>query len=198
MLETRHAARRSLPLDADLMSAASEPMGSVAIRPLLPEARFSLRLDPAEGTALGTICDFKLDIPINSRSARGARSVARLGPSEWFLLGPGGEAEAIAEHLRTALEGRAHALVDIGHRNVAIEVCGPRAPDVLNSGCPLDLANRAFPTGSATRTMMGKAEILLMRLDDAPTYRVECWRSFSRYVHDFLVEAAREFVPAAR
>ena len=40
---------------------------------------------------------------------------------------------------------------------------------------------------------MGKAEIVLMRLDDRPTYRVECWRSFASYVHGFLTEAAREF-----
>ena len=39
----------------------------------------------------------------------------------------------------------------------------------------------------------GKAEIVLMRLDDEPTYRVECWRSFAPYVLGFLNEAAREF-----
>jgi sarcosine oxidase subunit gamma len=72
-------------------------------------------------------------------------------------------------------------------------VSGRHAAEVLNSGCPLDLAEAAFPAGTATRTLLGKAEIVLMRLDDGPTYRVECWRSFAQYVHGFLLEAAREF-----
>jgi sarcosine oxidase, subunit gamma len=123
---------------------------------------------------------------------------ARLGPNEWLLLGPEHDEEALARQIEAALAGRLHALVDIGHGTAAVEVSGRHAPDVLNAGCPLDLANDAFPTGSATRTLLGKAEIVLMRLDDAPTYRVECGRSFARYVHDFLLEAAREFEAPAR
>ena len=45
----------------------------------------------------------------------------------------------------------------------------------------------------ATRTLLGKAEIILWRLHDAPAYRVECGRSFAPYVYAFLREAAREF-----
>ena len=72
---------------------------------------------------------------------------------------------------------------------------GRHASDVLNSGCPLDLAKSAFPTGTATRTLLGKAEVVIVRSDDAPTYRIECWRSFAGYVSAFLTEAAREFEP---
>jgi sarcosine oxidase, subunit gamma len=44
----------------------------------------------------------------------------------------------------------------------------------------------------ATRTLLGKCEIILGRTG-AETYRVECWRSYSAYVLGFLDEAAREY-----
>lgn len=117
-------------------------------------------------------------------------TIARLGPDEWLVLGP--EGRALEAHWSDALAGQAHSLVDISHRQVAIEVAGLRARDVLNGGCPLDLSDEAFPPGAATRTLLGKAEIVLIRADAALSYRVECWRSFAPYVYGLLSEVARE------
>ena len=99
--------------------------------------------------------------------------------------------------METALAGLHHALVDVGHARVALSVSGPRAADAINSGCALDLSPLAFPVGSATRTLLGKAEIVLARWDDVPAFEIECGRSFAAYVRDFLHEAGRQFrVPA--
>ena len=57
---------------------------------------------------------------------------------------------------------------------------------------PLDLDQAAFPVGMCTRTLFGKAEIVLWRkADDA--FRVEVWRSFAPYVLGCLGEACREY-----
>ena len=49
----------------------------------------------------------------------------------------------------------------------------------------------AFPVGACTRTVLAKIEIVLLRTaEDA--FRVECWRSFSHYVFEFLGEAAQD------
>jgi len=55
-----------------------------------------------------------------------------------------------------------------------------------------------FPTGAATRTLLGKAEIVLSRWDDVPTFEIECARSFAAYVRDFLQDAARQYRAPAR
>jgi sarcosine oxidase subunit gamma len=193
MLETKHAARRIPTLSKPLPIAEPHPGAGISIRSLPGEARFSLRLNEAAAKAVGEAAGFRLDIALNSRAGAAERSAARLGPNEWLLIGTEGDAEIIPGQIEAALAGHFHTLVDIGHRNVAIEVSGRHAAEVLNSGCPLGLDASAFPTGTATRTLMGKAEIVLMRLDDGPTYRVECWRSFAQYVLGFLNEAAREF-----
>lgn len=191
MLETKRAVRRTVAL-TERPSAAD----GVAIRALPVEARFSLRVDADAARAIGSAAGFRFDIPLNSCSGTDGRSAVRLGPNEWLLIAPDTDAEIVPSQIEMAFAGHFYALVDIGHRNVGIEVSGRHAADVLNSGCPLDLADAAFPTGAATRTLIGKAEIVLMRLDDTPTYRVECWRSFASYVHAYLAEAAREFEPS--
>ncbi|MGO4843124.1 sarcosine oxidase subunit gamma, partial [Rhizobiaceae sp. 2RAB30] len=79
----------------------------------------------------------------------------------------------------------------ISHRNVAISVTGPAAAASVNAGCPQDMSLTAFPVGAASRTILGKVEIVLLRTAE-DTFRVECWRSFSDYVFTFLSEAARD------
>ena len=108
------------------------------------------------------------------------------------MSGPEGEAAQIAVDVGAALAGLHHSLVDVGHHYAALSVSGPRAADVINSGCPLDLSRAAFPTGCATRTLLGKAEVILAKTDDLPTFEIACGRSFAAYVHEFLLEAARE------
>jgi sarcosine oxidase, subunit gamma len=185
MLERINAARR--------VSALADAASPAIIRPLPGAARFSLRLREEDAAAIGEAAGFSVDQRLNRFAARGERLSRRLGPNEWLLIGPEADGEAIAAEIAATLGERFHSLVDIGHRNVAIEVKGAHAADIINAGCPLDLFEASFPTGMATRTILGKAEIVLARTDDTPTFRVECWRSFASYVHDFLVEAARDF-----
>jgi sarcosine oxidase subunit gamma len=166
---------------------------TVVIRLLAPRARFSLRLDSSLLAAAREVAGLTLDIPINRCVAAAERRAMRLGPDEWLLCGPEGETPQMARDVEAALAGRQFSLVDVGHRHVALAISGPRAADVLNSGCPLDLSPLAFPAGHATRTLLGKCEVILCKTDDVPTFEIECGRSFAAYVHDFLLEAAREF-----
>jgi sarcosine oxidase subunit gamma len=189
MLETKIAARR-----AALRDAPVEAAGAVAIRPLKPAARFSFRMPEEAARQAGTVAGFALDRPMLTSAAAGERLSLRLGPNEWLFVGPEADAEAIAGEIEAALTGRFFSLTDVGHRNVGIAVSGPKAVAVLNAGCPLDLSDAAFPVGAASRTLLGKAEIVLVR-DGPESWRVECWRSFATYVQGFLAEAARDFMP---
>lgn len=164
----------------------------VAIKVLPAEARFSLRLPMADAAGLGEVADFLTAIALNRYAAKAQRWAARLGPNEWLLGGPAEQGETIAEAIESALVGRVHALTDVSHRQLAFEIAGAEAGAVINAGCPLNLSPTAFPAGSATRTLLGKVEIVLMRPSEAPTFRLEVWRSFAEYAHAFLTEAARD------
>ncbi|MSP05154.1 MAG: sarcosine oxidase subunit gamma [Acetobacteraceae bacterium] len=110
-----------------------------------------------------------------------------LGPDEWLLLTD----QTIPPRLIAALRIFPHALVDISHRQAAWRVAGPHAAALLNAGCPLDLHPRAFPEGACTRTLLGKAEIVLWRTTPE-SFHIEIGRSFIPYVMAFLHAAARD------
>jgi sarcosine oxidase, subunit gamma len=121
----------------------------------------------------------------------GTRAVLWLGPDEHLLLAPDGHLEAITATIERALGDHAHSLVDVGHRQVGISVHGPRAQWLLEAQCPLPLHLGDFPVGMCTRTLFGKAEIVLWRPAEH-AFRIEVWRSFASYVVDLLREIDRE------
>ena len=121
-----------------------------------------------------------------------------LGPDEYLLLDFAGGVPLPAASvgaLEQALAGVPHALVDISHRQFALQVSGPHAATILSGACPLDLDLTEFPVGMCTRTVLAKADIVLWRTrQDA--FHLEVWRSFAGYVTGILAEIAAEFYPS--
>lgn len=181
-----------LALEPALAAAVQWRGDGLSIEPVAQCARWSLRLPPASAERLQEVAGFRLAIDINRCSSGHDKLAARMGPDEWLLCAPADAAADLERLLTDALGQEPHALVDVGHRYVALAIEGPQTPVLLAAGCPLDLHPTAFTAGTATRTLLGKAEIVLWRLSDAPAYRVECARSFAPYVYAFLREAARE------
>jgi sarcosine oxidase subunit gamma len=165
----------ALALDADLRS--------------LPRmARFILRGDAEVARLAGAAIGVKIPGTALLASQVDQHAALWLGPDEWLLLAPAVEEDAVAQDLADALAAVPHALVNVGHREVIAELSGPRAADVLNAGCPLDLDPAAFPVGMCTRTVLAKAQIVLWRTG-ANIFQLHVWRSFYPYVRDFLIEA---------
>lgn len=129
------------------------------------------------------------------RVAGTARVALWLGPDEIWLLTDTADGEAFAAALRSALAGMDHSLVDISHRQAALELSGTHAAWLLNAGCPLDLELAAFPVDRVTRTVFVKAEIVLWRTGES-SFRLEFGRSFRGYVAGLLAEVTRELVAA--
>ena len=87
------------------------------------------------------------------------------------------------------LTGPAHSWVEVSDRQVALELTGPLATELLASACPLDLGNEAFAVDDCTRTIFGRCEIVLWRTAE-DRFHLECWRSYLPYVQE-LLQAAR-------
>jgi len=192
MPETRLPLVRRMALcEADAGQDTHGPGAAVVIRRLPPLARFSLRLAPALLGRATSVAGFTLDLPINRCRSAGGKQTLRLGPDEWLLCGPEMAAAQIARDVEAALGSLHHALVDLSHAHVALSVAGPQAADAINRGSALDLSPGAFPPGAATRTLLGKAEIILSRWAEIAAFEVECARSFAAYVREFLSTAAR-------
>jgi sarcosine oxidase subunit gamma len=163
------------------------------LRPLPAATRFSFFGD-ARAQALAEVT---WQVPFSARALRAKvrdrRASLWVGPDEYLLIALGEDnAAELAASLALALVDLPHSLVDISHRQIALEVRGPHAEAILNGGCPLDLDIAKFPVGMCTRTVFAKAEIVLWRT--APdVFHVEVWRSFADYLTALLVEIARDY-----
>jgi sarcosine oxidase subunit gamma len=155
-----------------------------------PAGRFILRGSEAVRVSCGMAFGAELPSQLGSAGRGESRAALWLGPDEWLLIADGADAADIRAMLESVLEGTAHSLVDISHRQIGLTASGPAAARVLNAGCPLDLDLTAFPVGFATRTLFDKVEIVLWRRAET-TFHVEIWRSFAPYLAGSLAEAAR-------
>lgn len=176
------AVRRIHPLEG-----RSAVHAHVSVTPAPEAFRVSLRAPAASLSALSKALGVTLPQKPKTSVASGTRSALWLGPDEWLVIDTGNA------HPMDALTGvkALHSAADVSHRNTAILVQGRGAQATLNAGCPQDLSLGAFPVGAASRTVLGKTEIVLLRTGPQD-FRVECWRSFSDYAFTFLAEASRD------
>jgi sarcosine oxidase, subunit gamma len=175
------AARTATPLTENLW-----------LRALAPACRWVLRGDEAVRAAAEAALGLSVPAQACRAGANGERAALWLGPDEWLLVAPTEQA-GLATRLARALSELPHSLVEVSQRQLALLVHGPYAATLLASGCPLDLDPAAFPVGMCTRTMLGKAEVVLWRTDPE-SFRLEVWRSFAPYVTQFLSEAGRGII----
>jgi sarcosine oxidase, subunit gamma len=175
----------------DLTHARQGPPlnASARVQFLPPATRYVLR----GGAPVRAAAEQALTLQLPASPCRavldGARAALWLGPDEWLLIAADGSAASLAAALNAALQALPHSLVDVSHRQIAFTVEGGEAATLLAAGCPLDLDARAFPVNMCTRTVLGRAEVVLWRTG-ADAFRIEVWRSFASYVCDFLAEAA--------
>ncbi len=167
-------------------------MADIAVTVHDAATRLSVRAAPPAALAIGTAAGVPLEPTPCRASVSGQLAALWLGPDEWLLVAPADEAPALTAAAITATADYPASIVDVSHRSVTLEVSGPRATDALNAFCALDLDARAFPPGMCTRTLFGKAEIVLWRTGP-DTFRLDVARSFASYVQACLAEAAREF-----
>lgn len=175
-------ATRKLPL-------AGRHGGSATVRltPAAPATRIALRAPSDSIDGLSQALGLQVpNRPKTSASANG-RHALWLGPDEWLVIDENG-ADLVG---LAASAGVLHSAADVSHRNTAVIVSGPGAEATISGGCPQDLSLEAFPVGACSRTLFGKVELVLLRLDEE-TFRVEVWRSFSDYAFGLLSEAAED------
>ncbi|MBD8686439.1 MULTISPECIES: sarcosine oxidase subunit gamma [unclassified Rhizobium] len=170
-----------------VLEGARAGSANVSIKVAAPAYRLSLRAKADAVTELSQALDISLPQTPKTSTTSALRAALWLGPDEWLVIDQG------ESNLMEACASvtSAHSATDVSHRNVAMTVSGEGAEATLNAGCPQDLSLEGFPVGACSRTLFGKAEVVLLRVTE-DTFRVECWRSFADYVFDLLEEGARD------
>jgi len=185
------AAVEPLPPAAPSTPPEASLADGVDLAMLEPVTRLNVRAASPAASGIGLALGILLPNAPNRSMIQRDRAALWLGPDEWLILAPADAATLIADATKGAGDHPV-SVVDVSHATVALELSGPRAAWCLNAFCALDLDPSVFPVGMCTRTLLGKAGILLWRTS-ADGFRIEVGRSYVPYVWDCLEEARREF-----
>ncbi len=174
---------RSHPLASRAAATAECAVATLTTTP--PSRRLSVRAAPEHAGAVGDALGVALPLE-PCRSVRSEDRIALwLGPDEWLLLAD--ELAALPVAMSDA------SVVDVSHGFAGIRISGERAAWTINAFCALDLHEAAYPIGTCTRTLFGKAQIILWRRA-TNEFHIEVARSLASYVWDLLEEARHEFL----
>lgn len=187
-------------LAADFEAATATGPRAVRLREVPFLAQVNLRVDPANRYIMRRISaalDEELPTAPNTVATAGIRHVLWLGPDEWLVVGPDGDARWIERALRSAL-GEKDAdgfgsVVNVQAGRTVLELSGPAAREVLEKGCALDLHPAVFRPGRCAQTLVSQAEVILHQTADTPVYRLLVRTSFARYLALWLLDAMQEF-----
>ena len=160
---------------------------AVAIEAAPAASRTNLRATTAGAKSFGKSIALDLPTSMHQTASKTGRHALKLGPDEWLII----DTKNVDETMVPRLANKNFSAVDISHRNCAFILSGEGATNTLNTACPRDLSLTAFPVGTCSRTVFGKAEIILYRTAKN-TFRLECWRSFAIYIRDYLTEGAKD------
>ena len=160
-----------LPIRSDPVPAEPFAFTGGTMELSLAEKRYSLRGDVA---ALQDFTAAALPSKIGDVSDHTAGTAIMLGPDEWLLLGT----------MTGDGAGQPVSITEITERQIGITLEGPRAAEILMSGCPLDLERMAV--GRGTRTIYETVEIVVIKRG-AAWFHIEVWRSFAPWLWAALV-----------
>jgi len=92
-------------------------------------------------------------------------TITRLGRDHFYIVTGSGFGTHDADWIRRHMpkDGSVH-LIEVTSARAVINICGPKARDVLQAVCETDVSNAAFPFGTAQDVIIGAAPVRAVRI----------------------------------
>jgi sarcosine oxidase subunit gamma len=156
-----------------------------------------LRVDPSGpgATAAASLLGVELPTAPCTYAKSVDTAVIWLGPDEWLVTGTSLTGPELETRLRDAVGPHGGAAVDVSGQRTTLRLRGSHSRDVLAKGTPLDLHPSTFGGGAAAQTRLGQTGVVLLAVEAGTDYRILVRSSFARYLADWLLDAAEEYMP---
>ena len=192
--------RRRSPLQRLSQELESGSSAEVELREIPFLAQIGLRVAPGSPSAVALEWTLTGALPAgvgDVTDLSSDRHVVWMGPDDYLLIAPdeadgGVDPARTTDELSTALGGLPGQVVDLSANRTTLELRGPRAQEVLDKSCRLDLDPIAFPAGSALVTLLGTVGVILWRVEQ-DIWRIMPRASFATHTARWLLDGMREF-----
>jgi sarcosine oxidase subunit gamma len=179
-------AARMANVSSDRVKLAEVPFKTqLTLRGNADEKTFVDGVKRALGVALPT--------KANTVNSKGEIDILWMGPDEWLILAPEGEATRLMSTLKVMLSDQLIALVDVSDNRTMLTLSGSASWDVLNKGAHLDFHPRSWKKGMIAQSTYGRAQVIFWQSGNEPEFRLLVRNSFAEYLATFLMDAMAEF-----
>ena len=121
-------------------------------------------------------------------------TITRTGEDRFYIVTGSGFGVHDSNWIRRALpkDGSVH-LIEVTSAKAVINVCGPKARDVLQQVCESDVSNAAFPFGTAQEIIIGAAHVQAVRIGYVGElgWELHVPTEFALHVYDCLWSAGQ-------
>ena len=121
-------------------------------------------------------------------------TITRTGPDRFYIVTGSGFGVHDSDWIRRALpqDGSVY-LSDVTSARAVINICGPRAREVLQAVSEHDVSNAAFPFGTARQIIVGAAHVQAVRIGYVGElgWELHVPTEFARHVYDCLWQAGQ-------
>jgi len=179
------------PLDNVIRPGAPNGPSGVALIDRRFVGQINFRARGGAVTAAGAALGYALPAEANTTVGNGISRACWLGPDEWLILCEDDQKTELLKRFADALAGQAYAATDITDARAALRLAGSCARPVLAKGCPLDLHPRGFGQGKVAQSVLAKAQVMILPIEDG--YDLFVARSFAGYVWSWLIDAGAEY-----
>ncbi|MEM7431511.1 MAG: sarcosine oxidase subunit gamma family protein [Pseudomonadota bacterium] len=169
-------------------------MSDLVVTRRLQLRQFNLRGDAADEEFVAGITNaIRTTLPtVPNTVSSSATEAYWLGPDEWQIIIPEAQADRIVAAVHEVIEARHAAFNDISGGQVALQLAGSRATEMLAKGCTIDFHSAVFAVGDCAQTGLGKAPVLIARRTEAPVFDIVVRSSFAGYLNQWLQQAGSE------
>lgn len=137
-----------------------------------------------------------LDLPETLRFTVGdgqaIHCVRWVAPDEWMLSCPVEDAFDIENKLRSSLNDKSVAIVNVSGGYTVLQLGGPNAYDVLKKSTAYDVHPSNFGAGKVVNTVFAKAQVTLQCIDTGE-YELIVRRSFADYLWHWIQVVSLEY-----
>ncbi|MEE9336283.1 MAG: sarcosine oxidase subunit gamma family protein [Granulosicoccaceae bacterium] len=181
------------PLSIDTIS-----VGALSLQQLPTSGKLILRGKPNDNAftnRVSQLLECELPIKVNTVVTSKIGTVMWRGPDEWMIELSLDQVDSLQTDLIAILENQHINIVVVTDAYSVLRLSGQGAPDVLSSGCSLNLNKSEFGTDQCAQTHYHKIGIALRFVDETPTFDIFVRRSETEYLWRHLELACQTNAP---
>lgn len=112
-------------------------------------------------------------------------SAIPVAPGQWMVVSATAKSDGFSDRLRSKLKKNGYVSEQSDAR-IIFRISGPRARELMQKGCSLDLHPSVTGKGWCAQTQMAQAGVIILQTSDAPVYEVMVYSGFAQHFAEWL------------